>query len=391
MKKIIYFDNAATSWPKPPQVISAMQAFIEKIGANPGRSGHQLSTKAARVVFEVREGIADLFNVSDSENVVFTANATHAINMALRGILKSGDHVITSSMEHNSVMRPLKYLEQTRGIDVGVVECGEQGEFNLEKFRDSFNKNTKLVVLTHASNICGAIFPIAEIGRICKENNVLFLVDAAQTAGIYPIDMLKDNIDILAFTGHKGLLGPQGIGGLCLRESIDIEPLMQGGTGSRSESDIQPEFMPDRLESGTLNTVGIAGLGAGLEFIAETGLQNILEHERRLAIKFLEEIESMDKIEVFGCKDIEKQVPVISFNIKGLKSSNVGYMLDKKHRIMCRVGLHCAPRAHKTLGTFPDGTVRFSFSYFNTFEEIDYVLDVLKDIVSFRIVSRIKE
>ncbi|MFH1231227.1 MAG: aminotransferase class V-fold PLP-dependent enzyme [Planctomycetota bacterium] len=407
--KTIYFDNAATSWPKPDIVYEAMNYFMQEVGANPGRSGHSKSVEAARIVHQTRENIAQLFNVQDTsplglprlrgrslsaeggsasgmtsgtDNVIFTSNATHSLNIIFKGILHSGDNVVTTSMEHNSVMRPLRYLEQNTGISITVVPCLADGTLPLELLEEQIEKDTKLIVVNHASNVVGTILPIGEIGKISRKHGVLFLVDAAQTAGIIPLDMVNDNIDLLVFTGHKGLMGPQGIGGLCIRNDVDMTPLMQGGTGSNSEYEIQPEVLPDKYESGTLNTVGIAGLGAGVKFIQETGIVNIHKYEKALTKQLIEGLSTIAGIKLYGLSNAEKQIPVVSFNIEGYKPSDIGYKLDKEFGIMARAGLHCAPMAHKTIGTFPEGTVRLSLNYFNKSEEIDYTVQCLRKIAA---------
>jgi len=378
--RTIYFDNAATSWPKPQSVIEKMNDFMKDIGANPGRSGHSMSVEAGRIVFNVREKIARFFGLSDSARVIFTSNATHSLNLAMKGILKTGDHVITSSMEHNSVIRPLSFLRQNHEIDFTMVKCEDDGFIDLKAVESSIRSNTKLTVVIHGSNVAGTIMPVKEIGRLSKERGIIFLVDAAQTAGSIPIDMQRDSIDILSFTGHKGLFGPQGIGGLCVGKDIDIKPLMQGGTGSKSKSDFHPDFFPDRLEAGTLNTVGIAGLGAGIDYIEKVGVKEIEKHKKMLVKRFIDGLRLIDGITVYGPDDIDKRCGVVAFNIDGKSPGEVGYILDREYGIMSRVGLHCAPHAHKTIGSFPEGTVRFSFSYFNTIEDIDNGLYALKKI-----------
>ncbi len=380
MKQIIYFDNAATSWPKPEGVHKAMDSFMRQVGANPGRSGHSRSIEAGRIVYETREAVAGFFGLKDSSRVIFAANATHALNIAFKGLLKKGDHVITSSVEHNSVMRPLRHLEKSINIKITVIPCANDGTLSADSLARYIRKNTKLVVVTHASNVIGTLIPIREIGRICHRHNVLFLVDTAQTAGTIPLDMTKDNIDLLAFTGHKGLMGPQGIGGLCLNKAIELAPLMQGGTGSNSESETHPGFLPDKLESGTLNTVGIAGLGAGIKFIQEQGIDKIREHEKGLIQRLLTGLSTIKGIKIYGPRHSNKQIAVVSFNIRGIKPCDLGYALDRQYGIMTRVGLHCAPSAHKTMRTFPQGTVRLSLSYFNTSREVDSLLKALTRI-----------
>ncbi|MFC1770318.1 aminotransferase class V-fold PLP-dependent enzyme [Candidatus Margulisiibacteriota bacterium] len=377
--KYIYFDNAATSYPKPPQVISAMQNFMRNIGANPGRSGHSLSVDAGRVLFETRELISSFFNVGNSDNVVFTLNATHALNIALKGILKSGDHVITSSWEHNAVMRPLNWLAKHKSINFTQIKNKDVQGFDKASFQTSIRPETRLVVLTHASNVTGQILPIKEIGKICMEKRIVFLVDCAQTAGVLPIDMQKDKIDLLTFTGHKGLFGPQGTGGLCINNRTDIESLAQGGTGSRSEHEEQPEFLPDKLEAGTPNTPGITGLRAGIEFILKTGFDTIYNHKQKLSKTMLDGLRNFKEIEIYNS---DKCCPgIISFNIRDRSPAEIAHILDKEYGILTRPGLQCAPSAHKTINTFPEGTLRISLSYFNNKEEIDCLIGVLEKII----------
>lgn len=379
---MIYFDNAATSWPKPPGVKEAMVKFMEEIGANPGRSGHLLSIEAARILYETREAFSTLFRVKDPSRIVFTLNATESINLALKGLLRPGDHIITSSMEHNSVMRPLRYLEK-KGVELSILPCSSNGTLNPQDAERKIKSNTKMIILNHASNVIGTLLPIKEVGLIARNHNLLFLVDAAQTAGAYPIDMETEKIDLLAFTGHKSLYGPQGTGGLVIGERIEEKemiPLKQGGTGSRSEFEEQPDFLPDRFESGTPNGVGIAGLLAGIQFVLEKGTEHIRQYESNLIEKLINGLEEIPQIKLYGSENKEERMATLSFNIAQLSPSNVSFYLEKEFGILCRPGLHCAPSAHKTMGTFPEGTVRFSLSYFNTEEEVDRAIDALNSI-----------
>jgi len=371
----IYLDNSATSWPKPPSVIDAISDYLKHYGASPGRSGHHFSVKAAKEVFETRELLASFFNAPSSDRIIFTANATQAINTALFGFLKKGDHVITSHMEHNSAVRPLRHLEQKGIIELSVIDCDEEGYINLEKLKSSFKSNTKLVVTIHGSNVTGTIQPIKKIGEICKSKNVLFMVDASQSAGILPIDMQEDSIDILAFTGHKELYGPSGIGGLCIKNDIQIESLLHGGTGSKSEIETHPLFYPDRLEAGTLNTAGIIGLKAGIQYILDQGMNNILKKQIQLTDYFLGKLKEFESVIIYGPIETKERLPIVSLNIKDKTPSDVAYTLDNEFGIMTRAGLHCSPLAHKTIGTFPHGTVRISLSCFTTQEDIDYTID----------------
>lgn len=378
MMKSYYFDNAATSWPKPRSVVKAMQDYFFNGGGNPGRSGHAKAVEAGRIVLETRELLAELFHIKDSSRLVLTKNATEALNIALLGFIEKGDHVVTTSMEHNSVLRPLTYLEKN-DITVSYVEAGHSGKVILDSIKKEVREDTKLVICTHASNVTGAINNIEEIGRFCKERNIRFMIDAAQTAGVLPIDVEKMHIDFMAFSGHKGLLGPQGTGGLFIRGGIALNPLFRGGTGSLSDKETQPDFLPDRFESGTLNVIGIAGLGAGAKFILKRSIPSIIEHDRRLLRLFLNEISDNKGVTIYGPSD-EQQTGVISVNIPGITPSKVGEMLDRRYGVMTRIGLHCAPRAHKTLGTFPDGTVRFSWGIFTRERDILVATRALKKI-----------
>jgi cysteine desulfurase family protein len=376
---MIYFDNPATSWPKPPQVKEAMVKFMEEVGANPGRSGHVLSIEAARIIYEAREALSVLFHVKDSSRIVFTFNATESINLALKGLLKYKDHVITSSMEHNSVMRPLRDLEK-RGIALTVVPCFEDGTLDPREVEKQVQSTTKMIVLNHASNVTGTLLPIREVGKIAREYNLLFLVDAAQTAGVYPIDVEKDGIDLVAFTGHKSLYGPQGTGGLVIGERInekEMTPLKQGGTGSRSEFEEQPDFLPDRLESGTPNGVGIAGLLAGIQFVLGKGVEQIRQNENTLLEKLIMGLKKIPQVKLYGPERQEDRIATLSFNFIHLSPSDGASRLEKEFGILCRPGLHCAPAAHHTIGTFPEGTIRFGLSAFNTEVEIETAIQAV--------------
>jgi cysteine desulfurase family protein len=380
--KIIYFDNAATSFPKPEEVAGAMVRFSKEVGASPGRSGHRLAIEAGRIVFEAREGIARLFGVKDSSRVVFGLNATEGINQGLKGLLRPGDHVITSSMEHNSVMRPLRAMMK-EGLEVTVLNCSPEGLLDPSEVKKAIRPNTRMVVLNHASNVVGTIQPLSEIGDVCRRHEVLFFVDAAQSAGAIPIDLEREQIDLLAFTGHKALFGPQGTGGLVLGERVDekeLVPVKRGGTGSRSEQEEQPDFLPDLCESGTPNAVGLAGLLAGLEFVMKVGVEKIRLHEKQLTENLLLGLRKIRGVTVYGPGTAEKQLATVSFNLQGKAPSEVGLRLDEDFGILCRVGLHCAPAAHRTLGTFPEGTVRFGLSYLNREEEVEEALQAVDRI-----------
>ena len=376
---MIYFDNAATSWPKPPAVTEAMTRYMNEIGANPGRSGHRLAVEAARVVYAARESVAELFHAADPLRVVFGANATEALNLVLNGLLRPGDHVVTSSMEHNSVMRPLRFLEQ-RGVKVTIVRCSPEGALDPADLESAIRADTRLLALNHASNVTGTLLPVAEAGRIARDHDILLMVDAAQTAGACPIDVQVDAIDLLAFTGHKSLYGPMGTGGLVIGERVDIRrfiPQKRGGTGSRSEYEEQPEFLPDMFESGTPNAVGLAGLIAGVRWVLEQGMACIRAHEVALTSLLLEGLACVPCVRIYGPRIAHRQTATVSFTIDHLETSEVGLRLDEEHAIMCRVGLHCSPGAHRTLGTFPAGTVRFGLGALNTRDEVAVALEAV--------------
>jgi cysteine desulfurase family protein len=377
----VYLDNSATSWPKPHRVLEAISDYLNEYGGSPGRSGHSFALRASREIFETRELIAGLFNSKSSEKVVFTANATHALNIALKGILKKGDHVIVTSMEHNSMIRPLRYLENQNLIQISIVNCDAEGKINTEDLTKNFKPNTKLVATIHGSNVTGTILPVRQIGEICKAKSVLYLVDASQTAGIIPIDIQKDNIDILCFTGHKKLYGPPGIGGMCIKDDIVIDTLIHGGTGSKSEMETHPEFYPDRLEAGTGNTVGVVGLKAGIQYILEKGIDNLRKKQLQLVKYFVSQLSDMEDIIFYGPHMNEERLPLISLNVKNMTPSDLAYELDNKFEIMVRAGLHCSPLAHKSIGTFPQGAVRFSVGGFNNERDIEYAADSLKKII----------
>jgi cysteine desulfurase family protein len=356
---------------------------MRSVGANPGRSGHRLSIEAGRILIEARETLAELFGIDDPLRIVFTRNATESLNLTIYGILQQGDHCVTTSMEHNSVMRPLRALEK-KGVNLTVVPCSPQGELDPREIAKAVQKNTRLIVTTHASNIVGTLMPVAEFGKIAREHGIPFCIDAAQTAGAYPIDVEAMKIDLFAFTGHKSLYGPQGTGGLYIREGLEekLEPLMRGGTGSRSESQEQPDFMPDKYESGTPNTVGIAGLGGGVRFCLEQGVAQIRKKEEGLTHMLIEGLQSIPGVLVHGCGDAKKQVAICSFTIRDQSPSEITMELDEEFGIMSRPGLHCAPAAHQTIGTSPEGTVRLSAGYFTTDEEIAVAIDAVGKIAA---------
>lgn len=380
---MIYLDNAATSWPKPEAVYQSMDSFMRHVGASPGRSGHHLSIEAGRIVYETREAIAQLFGTDDPKRIIFTPNATEALNLALRGMLHPRDHVVTSSMEHNSVMRPLRALER-KGVEITVVNCSPEGFLNPQNIERAIKPNTKLITLNHASNVVGTVLPIAEVGQIARRHEIPFLVDAAQTAGCYQIDVKAMNIDLLAFSGHKGLYGPQGVGGLYLGKGMEhkVEPLTYGGTGSYSEYEYQPDFLPDKYESGTPNTVGLAGLCSGVNFVLSQGVDGMRRKEEALIELLINGLKTVPGVIIYGKGDSQRQVAVLSFNIAGLIPSEVAMQLEEGFQILCRPGLHCAPIAHKTIGTFPRGTVRLSPGYFNSDEDIEISIEAVRKIAA---------
>ncbi|MEG1287486.1 MAG: aminotransferase class V-fold PLP-dependent enzyme [Clostridium sp.] len=376
---MIYLDNAATTYPKPEIVYDSIMDCMKNYCANPGRAGHKLAMKAAREIYDARENVANLFNVDNPMNIVFTSNATDSLNTAIKGVVKKGDHIITTSMEHNSVIRPIKSLEKY-GIENTIVQCDKDGFLNIKDLEQAIRSNTKLIVTTHASNVCGTLIDIKSVGKIAKDNNILYLLDASQTAGVYDIDVKKINVDMIAAPGHKCLLGPQGIGILYIRDGLNVNILKEGGTGSKSEDLFQSELLPDKYESGTHNTPGIVGLNSGIKFIFEQGIENIRYHEEELCKYMLKELENIPNIEIYGPKDSKKRAAVISINIGNMDSGEITFLLDSEYDIATRSGIHCSPLAHTTLGTLERGSVRFSLGYFNTKEDIDKAIKALKEI-----------
>lgn len=375
-----YFDNSATSFPKPKQVIDKMVEVMTEYGANPGRSGHRLALEAGRGIYETREKLSKFINSKDAMNVVLTRNATASLNLAIKGLLKKGDHVVTTTMEHNSVLRPIMKLKETIGIEVTILQADIQGQIDLKELEKAILPNTKLVVTTHASNVIGTIYPIEEIAKIVHFKNAIYLVDASQSAGYLPIDVEKMGLDMVAMTGHKGLLGPQGTGALYIRDGIILDSIEEGGTGSKSYEFKQPDILPDKYESGTPNTPGIIGLGEGIDYIEKFGLENIVEHEWELTKRFMDGIKDFKFINIYGPSVDQKRAPVVAINIGEEDSSEISNILDEEFDIATRPGLHCAPLAHKTIGTFEQGVVRFSFGYSNTIEEIDHAIESIKKI-----------
>jgi cysteine desulfurase family protein len=377
-------DNAATSWPKPTGVIEAMADFLEYAGGNPGRSGHRLSIEAGRVVYDARETVAEFFNVSDPMRVIFTGNATYALNIAIRGLLRLGDSVVTTSIEHNSVMRPLRALER-EGVELTVVQCAPDASLDPADVEDALRTGARLVVVNHASNVAGTVLPVAEVAKIAHHYGALLLVDAAQTAGCLPIDIQELGVDLLAFTGHKSLLGPTGTGGLAINDTVEVAqivPLARGGTGSRSEFEEQPEELPDKYESGTVNAVGLAGLKAGVDYLTTRGIEDIRSYEVELAGLLIEGLAEIPGVTVYGPDNTSIRTGVVSFTAEGKPVSEIGYRLDEEFDVLSRVGLHCAPALHKTIGTFPEGTVRLAPGPFTTESDIKAVIMAVEGVVS---------
>jgi len=376
----MYLDNAATSFPKPECVYRTLDVFMRTSAANPGRSGHRLAVAADRAIASARQRLARLLNAPDPRRIAWTGNCTGALNLALKGFLQPGDHVVTTLLEHNSVARPLHALEG-RGVAVSRARCPD-GRFDLSALLAEIRSETRLVALTHASNVTGTVLPVAEVTAECHKRGVCVLVDAAQTAGVLPIDVRAWELDLVAMPGHKGLYGPPGTGALYIREGIELSALQEGGTGSQSEREEQPEVLPDRYEAGTLNSAGIAGLGAAVEWILETGQQQLREREEALLAQLWHGLTEIEEVTLYGPPPGANRVSVVSFNLTGWEPTDVAAVLDENFDIQCRPGLHCAPWAHQSLGTFPSGTVRFSPGYFNTPEEMDAAVDAVRQLAS---------
>lgn len=379
----VYVDNAATSFPKPDSVYNDILNYMRNIGGNPGRGASTSSLKGNKVIFQCRNALCEFFNFNDTKNVIFTSNITMSLNILIKGVIKPGWHVITSSMDHNSTLRTLNELKSKGIIELDIIQCNKLGEIDIEDFKSKIKDNTKLVTLSHGSNIIGTIQPLATIGKICKDNNIFFIIDSAQTAGVLDLDFQKLNCNALAFTGHKSLLGPQGIGGFIIDDLMNdvCSSLIVGGTGSVSSDIIQPNFLPDKFESGTINAPGIAGLLAGINFIKSEGLSTIKEHEDYLTQKFIDGILNIPTMNVYGHLNTENRTSTISINSSRIDNNELGFVLDSEYNIITRTGLHCAPLAHKTIGTYPNGTLRFSFGYFNDEKDISYILSCINLII----------
>ncbi len=381
-EKKIYFDNGSTSWPKAPNVAEAMANLLTNGAFNINRGNYEGAYEVEGMVLDTRDQAARLFGAGDSRCVIFTPGITYSLNYFIKGFLKPGDHVLVSGMEHNAVMRPLKQME-TQGVSFDMVKTGADGTVCPEDLEAAIKSNTRAVIMLHASNVCGTIVPIREIGEICRRRHLFFVVDTAQSAGTIPVDMKECGIDFLAFTGHKGLLGPQGIGGFLISEELDacMEPYIAGGTGSQSDSLLMPQGLPDKYESGTLNLPGIIGLHAALSYIEETGIKKIHERKMELTRYFLEQVMELPDIRIAGKKGMEDRVAVVSLDFEKEDNAVIAFELEQRYGVMTRVGLHCAPMAHQTLHTYPQGTVRFAFGMDNTKEEIDRCVDGLRELL----------
>ncbi len=383
MEKIVYLDNGATSYPKPESVYTFMDQFFRRAGVNPGRSGYDLCMEAGKMLDDTRKLLTQFFNGRDPNRLCFGYNATDALNLIIFGLLGEGDHAVTTTIEHNSVLRPLYHLSKNGGVEVDYVPFDEAGFVDPERIRRSFRPNTRLVIVNHGSNVIGTVQPVREIGRYCRERGIPFAIDASQTAGHIPIDLQEDNIDIVAFTGHKSLLGPTGIGGLYVGENITIRQTRAGGTGVRSAARFHLEEYPYRLEYGTPNILGVAGLNAGVSWIQERGITSIAAHEMRLLAVLRDGLREIDRVILYCQNDLTNHIPILSFNIKGMEASDSGTMLDVDHNIACRTGLHCAPLVHEQLGTAKiKGSVRFGIGAFNTEDDIQTAVKAVAEIAA---------
>ncbi|MBX4262034.1 aminotransferase class V-fold PLP-dependent enzyme [Clostridium estertheticum] len=379
----IYLDNAATTFPKPPKVYESMMNYMMNIGSNPGRGASSTSLAGNRVILNCRYALMDFFHFDKVENVIFTPNVTTSLNTLIKSCVKKGWHVITSSMDHNATLRPLSSLCKQGIIELDIISCSKNGLISIDDFINRLKPNTKLVVLSQASNIIGSIQPLEAIGKICKDKDIYFIIDVAQTAGVLPIDFYKLNCNALAFTGHKSLLGPQGTGGFLIDDKLNeiCSSFIEGGTGSLSSSIIQPNFLPDKFESGTLNAPGIAGLLEGIKYISDQGIDSIRENEEYLCKKLIEGLLNTTSINVYGDPRVSTRISTISINSTKIDNSQLGFMLDNEYGITTRTGLHCAPLAHKSIGTYPSGTLRFGIGPFNDTKDIDYTLNSLNSII----------
>ncbi|WP_110000593.1 MULTISPECIES: aminotransferase class V-fold PLP-dependent enzyme [Paenibacillus] len=382
MEGVIYLDHAATSWPKPPAVGEAMMKALDVAGANPGRGSHRMAVQASRVVFGARKAISTLLGVRNANDIAMGSNTTEALNLAIQGWLREGDHVIATMAEHNSVRRPLEYMRRSRNVEVDYVPVNAAGQIDLVQFARLFRSNTRLVVCTHSSNLLGSILPIGEIALMCQKHQVTFLVDAAQSAGIIPVDVKQLGIDMLAFPGHKGLLGPQGTGGLYIAPELDVQPLLHGGTGSQSEAIEQPLVRPDRYEAGTPNTVGIAGLAAGVQHVLELTPEFIYKQEWDLTQRMMDGLSSVHGIRMLGPEIGQARTGLLSFTVEGYDSAQLAFQLDRNYGIAVRSGFHCTPLAHESAGTTASGAVRASVGYSTSREDVDALIEAVIELTA---------
>lgn len=366
----VYLDNAATSYPKPPAVWDAMDRFSREIGASAGRGAYAEAFECGRLLQQTRDRLAALFNAPDPTRFLFTLNASGALNLALKGILNPGDHVVTSAIEHNSILRPLNALQERGTISFTKVACAPTGELDPDDVARAIRPNTRLIAMLHGSNVSGVIFPIAELARMAREYEIPFLVDAAQTAGSCPIDVQALDLDMVAFPGHKGLLGPLGTGALWVRQGVSLRTVTEGGTGSISEQEVQPDFWPDRHEAGSHNAVGLVGLGEGVQYLLDRGVDDVRAHKETLVAEAIRRFEAIDGVTLFGPRDPALNAGVVSIRVAGWTPNEFAVELDRRYRINVRPGLHCAPGAHQTIGSLPEGTIRFSLGPFNTADHI---------------------
>ncbi len=379
----IYLDNGSTSFPKAPGVGRAMADFIEKVGVNIGRGGYEEAYSAAEVVLDTREKLCRLFRFDKPENVIFTSGITASMNILLKGFLRPGDVVLTTSMEHNAVMRPLRQLEE-KGVQVELIPCKSDGMLDLEALPGLLDRNPRAVVMTHASNVCGTVMPVKEVAALCRARGVRVMVDCAQSAGLIPVDMTDWGVDAVAFAGHKGLLGPQGIGGFLITDELaaQVDPLLSGGTGSISHLETVPAFLPDRFEPGTANLPGIFGLHAALCWLEEQGIDKLFAHEMACTARLIEGFSALEGVRVAGRTQLTDRTAVVSIDFLHRDNADAAYLLEDKYGIMTRCGLHCAPTAHKTLGTFPQGTVRFAPGHATTMAEVEAAIAAVAEILA---------
>lgn len=382
--KIIYFDNASTAFPKPVKVINGMIEYFTNIGGSPGRAGHILSRKGEKIIEETRVLMCNILGIDESKKnqVIFTYNATYALNMVIKGTVEKGDHVIISSFEHNSVARPVKTLEDIGLITYSVWECDNNGLFDLNKLETLITTKTKLICLNHASNVIGVIAPVKEVSELAKKYNIKLLIDATQVAGAMLLEYGDLDIDFVCFTGHKCLLGPSGIGGFYAKNPKSLKTIIEGGSGSNSHSPFQPTSIPEKFESGTINYLGIAGLNEGLKFIIKENILEIQSYENSLVFYLLDQLKKIPEIKIYGTQDLNLKIPIISFTVAKLQANEVCHLLDSEYSIMTRGGLQCAPLIHKAIGTYPNGTLRISLGYYNNLAEIDSLITVLKKIIT---------